>query len=211
MILDLFLDIKCYIASFDEIAWYLMYRYDSKFREYAVSSEGIKRFRTIFNQSHYTINYQGDGCTEWRLLGKLHRESGDRNKDQPAVIYDNGMLSYYKFGVLHRDGDKPSIKHPSHSYRSYYKHGQRHRDNTINGESQPSFISNQYGFEYRQNDVFHREGDFPAIMYADGTIEYYKNGKLHRDNDINGNMQPACIYPDGTSEYFKNDVYIITR
>ena len=45
---------------------------------------------------------------------------------------------------------------------------------------------------------FHREGDQPAIIYADGSQEWFKEGKFHRDGD-----QPAIIYADGDQEWYK--------
>jgi len=39
------------------------------------------------------------------------------------------------------------------------------------------------------------------VIYADGTMEWSKNGKLHRDNG------PAVIYANGTKRWFKNGVH----
>ena len=40
-------------------------------------------------------------------------------------------------------------------------------------------------------DKRHRE-DGPAVEYADGSKEWYLNGKLHREDG------PACEYADGS-------------
>lgn len=45
----------------------------------------------------------------------------------------------------------------------------------------------------------YREGDKPAIIYADGTIEYYKYGRLHRDGN-----KPAAILNSGDKMYYTN-------
>jgi hypothetical protein len=43
------------------------------------------------------------------------------------------------------------------------------------------------------------KGDQPAVIKADGTMEWYKDNKRHRDNDL-----PAVIKADGTREWWVN-------
>ena len=45
----------------------------------------------------------------------------------------------------------------------------------------------------------HRDGDEPAVIWKDGTLVWYKNGKKHRDDD-----KPAVIFPDGHKEWWKD-------
>lgn len=45
----------------------------------------------------------------------------------------------------------------------------------------------------------HRDDDLPAVVYSNGTSEWYKNGLLHRDGDL-----PAIIWASGTKEWYKN-------
>jgi outer membrane lipoprotein-sorting protein len=45
-------------------------------------------------------------------------------------------------------------------------------------------------FWLNKDDVLHRENDKPAVIFADGTKLWIRNGKLHRDNG------PAITYPD---------------
>ena len=52
-----------------------------------------------------------------------------------------------------------------------------------------------------KNGLLHRDNDLPAIVYTNGTKEWYKNDKPHRDND-----QPAIIRANGTKYWFKNGV-----
>lgn len=59
------------------------------------------------------VCYPGYTVTEWRVMGKLHRDG-----DEPAVVheYENGhgyTYHYYKNGLRHRDGGKPAV------FRSY--------------------------------------------------------------------------------------------
>ena len=45
----------------------------------------------------------------------------------------------------------------------------------------------------------HRDEDKPSIIYASGTIAFYRNGELHRGNGL-----PAAIHPNGCVEYFNH-------
>ena len=54
-------------------------------------------------------------------------------------------------------------------------------------------------FWYNRQGTTHRDGDKPAVIYADGQVEYYQNGVLHRDND-----KPAVIWTNGCGQYYKN-------
>jgi ribosomal protein L25 (general stress protein Ctc) len=53
--------------------------------------------------------------------------------------------------------------------------------------------------EWWVNGKLHREGDLPAIIYTDSTKMWYKYGKLHREGDL-----PAIIYSDGTQVWYIN-------
>ena len=55
------------------------------------------------------------------------------------------------------------------------------------------------GLQWRHCDTgkLHRD-DGPAIEWANGTTEYYKNGALHRDDG------PAVEHADGTKKHYKN-------
>ncbi len=203
---DLIFDIKCHIASKTEKTWYLMYRYDPEFRAYAMTQEGIKRFRLTFNWSCYTAGGLSGGKTEWYLFHLLHRES-DENGEQPAVIQTNGTKKYYKFGLLHRSTDEPAIIW-SDGDLSYYKNGKAHRDNDSFGNSQPSFIKTNRYYEYHFNGLLHRDGDLPAIDHIEvDSVFYYKNGMKHRDDDSYGKPQPSVIYKRSKiTQYYKNNI-----
>jgi len=55
--------------------------------------------------------------------------------------------------------------------------------------------TNGLTFYFAQNGGFHRE-DGPAVIYADGSKEWWVNGNLHRENE------PAWIYHDGHKEWW---------
>ena len=53
--------------------------------------------------------------------------------------------------------------------------------------------------EWQKNGKLHRDDDNPAIIYANGTLVWWKNGERHRDDD-----KPARVYASGLLEWFKN-------
>jgi hypothetical protein len=56
---------------------------------------------------------------------------------------------------------------------------------------------------FKKNDLIHRDNDLPAVVYDDGTKEWYQNDLLHRDNDL-----PAIIYDDGEIRWYQNGIFI---
>ena len=78
--------------------------------------------------------------------------------------------------------------------RYWYKNGKQHREG-----DQPAVIWADGSQEWYKNGKLHREGDEPAYIGADGTQEWFKNGKLHREGD-----QPAVIWADGYQAWYKN-------
>ena len=46
--------------------------------------------------------------------------------------------------------------------------------------------------------TLHRDNDLPALIGADGSMEWYQHGKLHRENG------PAFIGPEGDQAWFYN-------
>ena len=93
-------DIKYHIACFNEESWYNLYLYDPIFREYAITDQGIKKYKDLFTK----ITIYGDKRTKYRLFGKLHRDN-----DQPAVIYANDDQYWYQNGKQHRDNNQPAV------------------------------------------------------------------------------------------------------
>ena len=53
---------------------------------------------------------------------------------------------------------------------------------------------------WTQNGTYHRDGDKPAIIEADGSLTWRQNGEQHRDGD-----RPAYIDCDGTVIWYLND------
>jgi len=67
----------------------------------------------------------------------------------------------------------------------------------------PYYTKNIYKnrIETRCNGLFHSRNDEPAIITND-TKEWYKYGKLHRDND-----KPAIVWDNGSKAWYKSGKY----
>ena len=115
-----------------------------------------------------------DGYT-WMLDGDIHRDDG------PAVFEDRDggpYTAWYHHGMLHRfpdpDGSiKPTIQ--CEDLQSWYWYDVRHR---LDG---PAWLYNGAQWWYRHG-VEHRDPeDGPAVIFADGGVEYWENGVEIRD------------------------------
>ena len=76
----------------------------------------------------------------------------------------------------------------------WYRDGKLHRDGDL-----PAIIfadGSQCWYKYGRR---HRSGDLPAEIWAYGTQRWYKDGKLHRDGDL-----PAEIRTDGAQFWYKD-------
>jgi hypothetical protein len=162
--MNLILDIKKYIATFNKEAWYWLYRIDIEFREYSSSEEGIREYKKI----HYDVVLDSleSNKTIYYLFGIRHREG-----DLPAVVFENGMCKWYKVGKLHRDGDLPAIIEADGT-QHWYINGKPHRDGDL-----PAVIYVDGTQHWYKNGKLHRDGDLPAIIYANGNKYWFINGK----------------------------------
>lgn len=52
---------------------------------------------------------------------------------------------------------------------------------------------------YLRDGILHRDGDKPALIYANGRVVYFKDDKRHRDGDL-----PAVIHSNGSIGYWRN-------
>lgn len=98
--LDLILDVKIYIASFNQEAWVRMFLYDDEFYAYACTKEGCNKFVDNFydyenNKLFDKLHSIGDKCIKinnyraWYYGGCVHRDN-----DLPAIMYDNGFKQW---------------------------------------------------------------------------------------------------------------------
>ncbi len=88
--------------------------------------------------------------------------------------------------------------------KRWYLLNRAHRENKLNGDDQPAVINACGTLEYFKFGNRHRDNDQPAyINNITNYRSYYTYGNRHRDNDQNGNSQPAIIDQTGC-EYYKN-------
>lgn len=96
----------------------------------------------------------GLGTKVWLRRGEYHSYN-----DSPAEIRPiQGVHSWYRDGILHRDGDKPAMIYYSSDgkvlHRIWMKNGKRHR-----GEDKPA-----------------------EIVFNGNLLTWYKHGRKHREN-----------------------------
>ncbi len=72
---------------------------------------------------------------------------------------------------------------------------------TEDPNDEPAYIGADGTKEWYKSGKRHRDGDEPAIIRPDGTKEWRKDRKLHRDGD-----EPAVIRADGTKEWYKDGI-----
>lgn len=99
---NVILDIKIYMASFDQEAWIKMVLYDKEFKAYACTNIGMKKFIDIFHQ----VKYSGALLKTTYLFGK---KVNINNK--AAVTSTNGYEEWYYnneqlhiYGVIRKNG-----------------------------------------------------------------------------------------------------------
>jgi len=88
-------------------------------------------------------------------------------------------------------------------------------------------ITDKYGTHMSKlNGVLHSFNDEPSWIHINGCKRWYKNGLMHRDNDLPAevdsslmvwynenkihreNGKPACIYSNGRAEWWTNGNFI---
>lgn len=138
------LDIKIYIASFDENVWIDMVVYDEEFKQYAYTKTGAYQFANNFHEtfcnSTYLFNYLHSINDQPAIIDEDYKywySKGDRHRGNnlPACIYADGDQSWWHRGKLHRDVDLPAII-TKKGAKHWFHHGKKHRENGL-----PAFIN----------------------------------------------------------------------
>ncbi len=155
--MDLLIEIKILIASFDQETWIKMVLYDNYFHKYAYSDIGRRQFIDLF-----TVIKVNSNLTSYTLFGKLHRDY------LPAIIYRNGERKWGQNGKVHRT-DGPAVIYVNGG-QCWCQNSKIHR---IDGPALIYASGEQYWYK---NEKLHRIGG-PAIIYSDGTREWRQNGK----------------------------------
>src|SRR5205807_2303139 len=65
-------------------------------------------------------------------------------------------------------------------------------------------LKDRDGQAHYTHGICHQGEDVPAVVLADGTVEYAKDGYTHR----NRHKGPAVIHADGRREYWEEGVFI---
>ena len=183
--MDLPLDVKLVIASFDIDVWIRLSYIDDEFKKFSYGI-GRKLFIDLF--TIISINKSGTTC---QIFNKLH--SFD---DKPAIIYPNGEKRWFHNGKCHRDNDKPAIISPNGEKR-WYQYGNIYRDN-----DEPAVIDRYGTQKWYQNGKLHRDNDKPAVIHSKGGKEWYQHGKIHRDSPMS--ILPAVIQSNGIQKWYQN-------
>jgi hypothetical protein len=198
-------DIVTTIVTSDPQTWRAMRRVAAYYHQLLSWPAYVDKFTVV----------KDENCLRtWTLDWKLHREH-----DLPAVVAlhlgKNRPLSrgWYKYGMLYRGNDKPTIisgsgdcrwrqGHANHrdgdrpatileyGTRVWAKHNKVHRDN-----NKPAVIRNNGIHEWFVRGVRHRTDIGPSVVHPDGTRIWYHFGREHRFDN------PAVIRSTGTREW----------
>ncbi len=122
--------------------------------------------------------------------GLLHNTLG------PAVFSDDlNYKEWYINGVLHREDDLAAMMYLNEDFYSSAKNG-RISEGYISGLKKPTFLIGEESWYMQgewENDsgsiFFYKNGvvdngDEPAIISNNGNKRWYKDGFLHRENDL---------------------------
>lgn len=124
---DLILDVKKYIANFDEYAWFALFMFDTEFKAYASSNEGVDLFIRNFIR-------RIDGYTTIPIVNLKHSIDDLPARHLQFIFKTGGVVigsdylyrEWYHMGKLHRDNDMAAY-HGDLGER-WYNMGEVHRD-----------------------------------------------------------------------------------
>jgi hypothetical protein len=177
-------EVRLIIAQTSPNTWYIMVQVDPNLSKYMNSNKAARDEL----EYKFTTKVESKYKTKYILPnGKPHS-----NYDQPGIVNQNGLKIWYRYGLCHRDDDKPGVTHPE--YQSWYSYGCLHRDGDM-----PAVIYSSGNRSWYKNGYLHRDNDLPASI-INNSKHWYVNGIRHRDNDL-----PAIEYGDlDISEWYKH-------
>ena len=143
--MELIMDIKSYICSFDQYVWMKMVICDEEFKSYAYSKDGINQYVKLFYREEDGKRY---------LFGNLHSVN-----DLPAIICTNGDKHWYYNGKKHRENDLPADV-CANGDKHWYYNNKRHRENDL-----PAVIYANGTKHWYYNGKQHRENDLISINF----------------------------------------------
>lgn len=128
--------------------------------------------------------YYGTPSRMWfrGVDGVQHRGGG-----RPAVLRGDGTLEYWEDGQLHRANDLPAIEY-GRGRRDWLVRGEYRRaaDAGVAVPLLPAVVLADGTRVWVQptTGLVHRDNGLPAIVRADGTLEFFENGMRHRANGL---------------------------
>ena len=111
----------------------------------------------------FELKYRDGTIRRFNADGRLH--SFD---DEPAVVFTDGHMAWYRDGLKHRDDDEPA---------------------EVWGRGDKAWF---------QDGVPHRGGDKPAVVHPNGDMSWFLKGRPHRVGGpatIKTRYNPAVIWP----------------
>lgn len=196
LILDIAIKISTSIADdWMGDVWFRFYLFNDEFRNYARCNIGKQLFlntytlikidgwletHMLFNRFHR--NHKDDLPAFSNMYTKIWYKNGKKHRDNgyPALISYSifGETVWYNNGLIHRDGDEPALI--CQDIKIWYRNGMIHR-----GNDKPASISSYFSAWYIDGES-HRDGDKPAVVYTDGRLEWWENGKKIKE------FKPMC-------------------
>lgn len=165
-------------------------------------------------------DFLSDKISENEFSGFFEDFSNDNNNEEEAfnLICDVGKLrseyDYHDNLKKFKSGLQKLIKHQKSVRENKYKLQPFEFQNTkiiplkVIEENNKSLILSEWileGYEknikyqeWYKNGEVHRDNDLPAVVFKDGEKQWWQNGKLHRENG------PAVICENGNKQYHLN-------
>ncbi|MEI8270525.1 MAG: hypothetical protein WCG45_04085 [bacterium] len=119
--------------------------------------------RFCLNQSSTTESSPAFYAVKWFKNGIVHR------KDLPAMVYFSGESHWFFNGLRHREKDLPALIEKD-GEETFFWQGEKY-----------TFLEHSNGTKeyYNRFSLLHRQ-DSPAVIYANGDVEYWFDGLRHR-------------------------------
>ncbi len=93
-----------------------------------------------------------------------------------------------------RNENRLIVRHIEPAFTEYKLFGKCHRDNDL-----PAIVYADRTQMWCKDGEYHRDNNLPAVIYANGIQKWYRHGKLHRDNDL-----PAIIHASGIQKWYQH-------
>lgn len=143
-------------------------------------------YRVTYSDSGKPHSYDAETPAIWRCKGDGVGLIDELRSKPPSSDYD---VFYMKEGVKHRDGDEPASMYSNGSV-VWYKNGKKHRNIE---DDYPAYIKHEINEvtgkrtrEYRwyKHGKKDRKGE-PAVIRTDGIVKWYRKGKLLKTGILN--------------------------